>query len=106
PFPRKAQPVCELVSPMKPLEAAAMQKAVLVSSVRALTEMINDGQTGLVFEKANIVDFADKMELLINNESLRNTLGMAAREWVQKERNWIITTKILHDTLHLIRGTK
>ena len=39
-FPRKPWPVCEMVSPMKSLEALAMEKAVLVSSVRALDEMI------------------------------------------------------------------
>ena len=39
PFPRKPQPVTEMVSPMKPLEALAMEKAVVVSSVAALTEI-------------------------------------------------------------------
>jgi hypothetical protein len=42
PFPRKPWPVCEMVSPMKPLEALAMEKAVVVSDVRALAEMITD----------------------------------------------------------------
>jgi glycosyltransferase involved in cell wall biosynthesis len=35
-----------MVSPMKPLEALAMEKAVVVSDA-ALAEMIADGQTGL-----------------------------------------------------------
>ena len=54
PFPRKPQPVTEMVSPMKPLEALAMEKAVVVSSVAALTEMIADEETGLVFAKGDI----------------------------------------------------
>ncbi len=45
PFPRKPQPVTEMVSPMKPLEAFAMEKAVVASSVRALTEMVQHENT-------------------------------------------------------------
>lgn len=102
PFPRKPQPVCELVSPMKPLEALAMKKAVLVSSVQALKEMVVEEKTGLVFEKGNISDLADKLQLLIDNEGLRKTLGENGRVWVEAERNWIKTSKIIKDQLELV----
>ena len=42
PFPRKPQPVTEMVSPMKPLESFAMKKTVVVSSVKALKDMVLD----------------------------------------------------------------
>lgn len=88
PFPRKPLPVCEMVSPMKPLEALAMEKAVIVSSVRALTEMIQDGKTGRVFEKGQINSLADALEALIQQPELRAALGRQGREWVQSERTW------------------
>ena len=88
PFPRKPQPVTEMVSPMKPLEAAAMKKAIVVSSVRALTDMIIDGKNGLVFEKGNIEDFAEKLFELVSNDNLRIDLGESARRWVEEERTW------------------
>lgn len=88
PFPRKPQPVTEMVSPMKPLEAAAMKKAIVVSSVRALTDMITDGKNGLVFEKGNIEDFADKLYQLVKDDELRAQLGERARQWVEEERTW------------------
>lgn len=88
PFPRKPQPVTEMVSPMKPLEALAMEKAIIVSSVRALTEMVTDQQTGLIFEKGNIQDLADKLEMLIQDATLRTKLGKAGRIWVENERTW------------------
>lgn len=91
PFPRKPWPVCEMVSPMKPLEALAMKKAVIVSSVEALQEMIIDGQTGLVFDKNSIIDLADKLQTLILDEDLRVRLGNNGREWVEKERSWEVT---------------
>lgn len=88
PFPRKPWPVCEMVSPMKPLEALAMEKAVVVSSVRALTEMIRDGVTGVVFEKGNVDSLADAIEGLMEAPERRQVLGRAGREFVARERSW------------------
>ena len=36
-----------------------MEKAVVVSSVAALVEMIADGETGLVFAKGDVASLAD-----------------------------------------------
>lgn len=88
PFPRKPLPVCEMVSPMKPLEALAMEKAVVVSSVRALTEMIEHGQRGLVFEKGNAESLANTLERLLLDTQLRKQLGRNGRQWVERERTW------------------
>ena len=88
PFPRKPLPVCEMVSPMKPLEALAMEKAVLVSSVRALTEMIADRQTGRVFEKGSIESLADTLQEMIADPAERAALGKRGRAWVIAERTW------------------
>jgi glycosyltransferase involved in cell wall biosynthesis/2-polyprenyl-3-methyl-5-hydroxy-6-metoxy-1,4-benzoquinol methylase len=88
PFPRKPWPVCEMVSPMKPLEALAMEKAVLVSSVRALSEMIADGRTGRVFAKGDLGSLADCLAELLADPDLRARLGRQGREWVCAERTW------------------
>ena len=94
PFPRKPQPVTEMVSPMKPLEAAAMKKAIIASSVKALVDMIDDGHTGMIFEKGNIEDFATKLELLLRDKNLRVKLGDNARAWVENERTWSKTSAV------------
>lgn len=91
PFPRKPQPVTEMVSPMKPLEAAAMKKAIIASSVKALVDMIQDGKTGMIFEKGNIEDFSRKLELLLQDSVLRSKLGHNARNWVENFRTWEVT---------------
>jgi glycosyltransferase involved in cell wall biosynthesis len=88
PFPRKPLPVCEIVSPLKPLEALAMEKAVVASSVRALSEMIRDGETGLVFEKGSVESLAGKLRALIDAPELRAGLGRRGRAWVCSERTW------------------
>jgi glycosyltransferase involved in cell wall biosynthesis len=88
PFPRKPWPVCEMVSPMKPLEALAMEKLVIVSSVRALLEMIDHDRTGLVFTKGDIASLADTLERAMASPELRKTLGTNGRAWVETERTW------------------
>lgn len=88
PFPRKSWPVCEMVSPMKPLEALSMEKAVVVSDVLALSEMIVEGETGFSFKKGNIEDLSAVLEKLTKSKSTRESVGAAARSWVQSHRTW------------------
>lgn len=100
PFPRKGQPVCEMVSPLKPFEAMAMEKAVLSSNVNALKEIVKDGFNGLLFEKDNVIDLADKLEILIHDNELRNLLGKNARKWTIENRDWKVISNILNEQYH------
>ena len=87
-FPRKPWPVCELVSPMKPLEAMAMQKTVVVSSVRALRDLIAHDETGLVFTKGNSSALADTLHRLVKDRQLAADLAKRGRDWVLEHRTW------------------
>ena len=87
-YPRKAVKVCEMVSPLKPLEAMAMGKAILASDVDAMREMFSDGETALLYTKGDIEDLARKLEILVTDSGLRSSLGAKAREWVESERRW------------------
>ena len=95
PFPRKPYLVCEAVSPLKPFEAMASQKAVIVSSCAALTEIIKDGENGLVFEKGNIFSFRDAIKKLIVDDGIRRKLSINGREWVVSERDWKNSSRIV-----------
>jgi glycosyltransferase involved in cell wall biosynthesis len=97
PLPRKALPVSEMVSPLKPFEAMAMGKIVLGSSVKAIAEIIDDGYNGMLFEKSNVKDLTDKLELLLKDAQLREQIGKNARAWVVKERNWSVLAQKLND---------
>jgi glycosyltransferase involved in cell wall biosynthesis len=94
PLPRKAWPVCETVSPMKPLEALSMRKAVVVSSVAALAEMIDHERTGLVFQKANVDALTEALQRLILDPDLRTKLGAAGRDFVVTQRSWSHSAKL------------
>ena len=93
PFPRKALPVCEMVSPLKPFEAMAMGKAVVSSDVAALAEIVQDGITGLLHQKDSSEDLASKLQQMIEQPELRDMYGKAAREWVVAERDWKVIAK-------------
>lgn len=88
PFARKPFRVCELVSPLKPLEAMAMAIPVVVSDVAALSEMVRDGETGLVHKAGDHRELAAKLGELASAPMRRRALGNAAREAVLRERTW------------------
>lgn len=88
PFPRLPLPVCELISPMKPFEAMATGKAVVVSDVAALTQIVTDGVTGLTFTKGSSEALADALERLLDDAELRARLGESAIEWVRTNADW------------------
>ena len=85
---RKRTRQSELVTPIKPLEAMAMGKVVLTSRLKAMSEMIVDGKTGIFFEPGNPIDLAEKCLFLVNNESVRIQIGNEARRWVIRHREW------------------
>lgn len=97
-YPRKGTRVCELVSPLKPYEAMAMQKAVIASNVQALSEMVIHGQTGLLHEKDNIESLANCIKMLVNDDELRTRLSSQAREWVAENRTWDSVSKTVLET--------
>lgn len=88
PFPRLPLPVCEMVSPLKPFEAMAMEKAVIASNVAALAEIVTDGFNGILFEKGQVESLAQGLRLLLNDPELRQRLAEAGRRWVKQERDW------------------
>ena len=87
-YPRKGMKVCEIVSPLKPLEAMAMEKTVIASNVKALSEMVRNNETGLLHEKDNVEDLTRLLEKCLKDKKLTKSLGINARKWVTKNRNW------------------
>lgn len=87
-YPRDSQRITELVTPLKPLEAMAMEKAVIGSSVGGLTELIDDGRTGLIHQAENAQDLAAKIVRLAADPELRARLGKNGREHVVRTRQW------------------
>ena len=77
----------QLASPLKLFEAMAMKRAVVVTPVRGLSEVIVDRQTGLVAGPST-QDIASAVVELLQNEDLRLSLGQAARKQIDKGFTW------------------
>ena len=86
--PRTANRVSQLVTPLKPYEAMAMEQAVVVSDLPALREIVTPGETGLTFRPDDADDLAEVLAALLDDPTLRGRLGRRAREWVAAERTW------------------
>jgi glycosyltransferase involved in cell wall biosynthesis/predicted glycoside hydrolase/deacetylase ChbG (UPF0249 family) len=86
--PRADWRVSRLVTPLKPLEAMAMEKTVVASGLDALQEIVADGVTGRVFAPGDPVALASVLAPLVADAALRRRLGAAAREFVLASRTW------------------
>lgn len=92
-LPRKPETVCQLVSPLKPLEAMAAGVPLLVSDAAALKEMVRVGETALVHEAGNSSSLAEELLRLIRDPSLCKRLADTARLDVQTQRNWQVVCR-------------
>ena len=86
--PRTSDRVCQLVTPLKPVEAMASGLCVVASDVGALREIIRPEVTGALASSGDSASFADIMEPLLYSSDIRRKLGANAREWVARDRTW------------------
>jgi glycosyltransferase involved in cell wall biosynthesis len=86
--PRTPDRVCQLVTPLKPVEAMASGLCVVTSEVRALAEIIKPDVTGALTTPQDPAALADTLELLACSPDIRRKLGDNAREWVARDRTW------------------
>ena len=89
------------VTPLKPYEAMAMQRPLVVSNLPALAEIV-DSDRGLIFAPGDARALADRLELLIDDRPLASSLGHAARDWVVRERAWVSNGPRLRDTYRAV----
>ncbi|KAB2488054.1 glycosyltransferase family 4 protein [Priestia endophytica] len=67
--------------PLSVIEAQITGKPVIVSDTGGLPEMVQHGITGLIYPKGNIEKLSDNINLLLQNNVYRETLGNNARKW-------------------------
>jgi glycosyltransferase involved in cell wall biosynthesis len=88
--------------PISLMEASLMKKPIIGTAIPGIKALISDGKTGLLFEKNNHLDLADKIAYLIENPAYAQKLGENA--YAQTVANCItpvIEKKILSFFQHL-----
>lgn len=88
-YPRISKRITELVTPLKPLEAMALEKIVLGSDVGGIKELVKDGYNGFLFKSDDVDDLVDKCKYVLNNIDNMSKMAKDAREFVINERNWL-----------------
>jgi PEP-CTERM/exosortase A-associated glycosyltransferase len=92
-YPRLSMRLTELVTPLKPLEAMALGKAVLGSDVGGIRELIDPEITGVLFKAADTGDFEKQATRLLQDPELRRSLGEGARQKVIAEKDWRVIAR-------------
>lgn len=93
-YPRYSMRLTELVTPLKPLEAMAMGKALVASDVGGHRELIRHNETGILFKAGNAEALTESLERLIGDESKRQTIGKQGYSWVRQVQTWDQTTAV------------
>lgn len=71
--------------PLGLLEALRWSLPVITTNEGAITEIVKEGVNGYIIEQHNSLALADKLEILINNPTIREQFGVAGRSKFEKE---------------------
>jgi glycosyltransferase involved in cell wall biosynthesis len=86
--PRTDDHASRHVTPLKPFEAMAMARPLVVTDLPALVEIAPPGERSVAFRAGDGAALAGAIESLIDHPELRERLGREGRRWVISERSW------------------
>lgn len=81
------------------LQAAQMQRPVVASKTGGLPEIVTDKKTGLLFERENVNDLAEKILFLIRNPKKSAEMGKKAKKRAESHFNMEVISK-KYDSLY------
>jgi glycosyltransferase involved in cell wall biosynthesis len=86
--PRLPDYASDYVTPMKPVEAMALRRPLIMSDRPVSRELIGEEERGLYFETGNPADLARAIQQALADPARRAGRVEAAREWVEETRLW------------------
>ncbi|AZM96628.1 glycosyltransferase [Vreelandella venusta] len=93
-IPRIPDYAADWVTPLKPYEAMALERPIIVTDLPALKEIVGENEErGLVAKPADVESLVEKLKLLIEDSTLRESKVAAAKQWVFAERTWSANAK-------------
>jgi len=82
-------------SPMKLIEYMALAKPAVVPNTSNFLDVIDDGETGLVFEDNNVCSLAESIVKLATSDTIRTSIAKNARKKVEETLNWECNAKAI-----------
>ncbi|WP_166837706.1 glycosyltransferase family protein [Rheinheimera pleomorphica] len=98
--PRRSYPVTELVSSLKPIEAAAYAKPVLLSDVAPNKQLAEQCSAFTLFNSGDVIDLAAKLKALLTNAALYQRCAEQGASWVAQQRLFATLVKPLSQLLY------
>lgn len=80
--------VCHVISPLKPLEAMLMQKAMIASDVLAMKEIIEPSGSGLLYPADNTEALAKAIMDLSSAPEKCRAMAQNGHAWALRHRTW------------------
>jgi glycosyltransferase involved in cell wall biosynthesis len=87
-IPRKPLKVCEIVPPIKMIEALAMGKPVIVPDLPVLRDEMGPNPAGWFFTAGDPAHLAQTIESALVDRRALSALGERAREYASTQRCW------------------
>ena len=103
-FPRKRSRLTELVTPLKPLEAMAQGRIVAASDVGGHKELIDHGQTGVMFPADDPHALAAVLGDMLDRRDEWPAIRERASKYVALERDWAINAQRYQAIYHRLLG--
>jgi glycosyltransferase involved in cell wall biosynthesis len=86
--PRRADYAADYVTPLKPFEALALGRPLIMSDRPVAAEIVGDEERGLLFKTGDHDHLATTIARLLDDPDRRRALVDAGRAWVETERTW------------------
>ncbi|MFN7159531.1 MAG: glycosyltransferase, partial [Erythrobacter cryptus] len=103
-YPRKAQRLTDLVTPLKPLEAMAQRRLVAASNVGGHRELIRDGETGTLFAPDDPAACAAALARLLDRREEWEALRDRAQAHVRRCHDWASNARDYLAVYHHLLG--
>jgi glycosyltransferase involved in cell wall biosynthesis len=87
-LPRKPFKVCEIVPPIKLVEALAMGKPVIVPDLPVFRDEMGESPPGWFFRAGDAADLARVVESALADSGVLRAFSVRARDYAASKRNW------------------
>ncbi|HTK44245.1 MAG TPA: glycosyltransferase [Patescibacteria group bacterium] len=95
--PRRDERAARMVTPLKPYEALAMARPLVIADLPPLREIARPEERGLAYTPGDMAGLASVLERLMDDPALGQRIAAQGHEWVVRERTWAANGAILRD---------